>query len=102
MRFFGVLAAVLLGACGRVAYEPMGEAALNDGGDGGDSAVGCPGFVPPPQAGGTTYTVSPAGADTNPGTAGLPFLTIQHAADVVAPGDTVIVEDGVYTGPSGG
>lgn len=48
------------------------------------------------------YYVAPSGSDSNPGTSGAPFQTIQHAADIVNPGDTVIVNDGVYTGPSGG
>ena len=51
----------------------------------------------PPQSGGATYYVSPTGSNTNPGTAELPFRTIQNAADTVNPGDTVIVEDGTYT-----
>src|SRR6184192_2177615 len=44
------------------------------------------------------WDVAPQGNDSNPGTERAPFLTIQRAADVVSPGDTVIVEDGVYTG----
>jgi hypothetical protein len=44
------------------------------------------------------WTVSPTGSDSNSGTEAAPFLTIQKAADVVNPGDTVIVEDGVYSG----
>lgn len=51
---------------------------------------------------GTTYYVSPLGADTNPGTVTQPFATIQRAANVVAPGDTVIVEDGNYRGTGTG
>src|SRR5262245_44369571 len=46
---------------------------------------------------GDTFYVSPTGSDSNPGTEDQPFLTIQKAADVVNPGNTVIVEDGVYT-----
>ncbi len=46
---------------------------------------------------GPTYWVSPSGSDTNPGTQSLPFKTIQRAAGIVNPGDTVIVMDGVYT-----
>src|SRR5204862_7953438 len=42
--------------------------------------------------------VSTSGNDTNAGSETQPFRTIQHAADFVSPGDTVIVEDGVYTG----
>lgn len=42
------------------------------------------------------YYVSPEGSDHNPGSAIMPFKTIQKAADIVEPGDTVIVKDGVY------
>lgn len=50
------------------------------------------------QAAGVTYYVANTGSDTNPGTESQPFRTIQKAANIVNPGDTVIVEDGVYTG----
>lgn len=46
---------------------------------------------------GSTYYVSGAGSDSNSGTFRLPFLTIQRAANLVTPGDTVIVEDGTYS-----
>src|SRR5215467_10050680 len=52
------------------------------------------GSPPPP---GATFYVSPTGSDSNPGTQAQPFRNIQRAADVVNPGNTVIVEDGVYT-----
>jgi parallel beta helix pectate lyase-like protein len=59
---------------------------------------------PPPGCGntgaGVCYHVATTGNDGNPGTAAQPFLTIQHAADIVNPGDGVLVEDGVYTGGS--
>ncbi len=45
------------------------------------------------------YYVDPAGSDSNPGTAEAPFRTIQKAADVVMPGQVVIVRDGVYADP---
>jgi hypothetical protein len=35
-------------------------------------------------------------SDTNPGTIDEPWLTIQHAADVAQPGDTIIVYPGSY------
>jgi len=38
------------------------------------------------------------GNDNNAGTSTAPWRTIQHAADVLNPGDTAIVNDGVYTG----
>ena len=47
--------------------------------------------------GGTTYYVSPTGLDSNQGTSVNPFKTIQKAANIVSPGDTVIVKDGIYT-----
>ena len=45
---------------------------------------------------GTTYYVATNGDDKNPGTFDLPFKTISHAADLVNPGDTVLVRNGVY------
>lgn len=38
----------------------------------------------------------PQASDLNPGTQALPWLTIQHAADVAQPGDTILVEPGDY------
>jgi hypothetical protein len=43
-----------------------------------------------------TYFVAPTGRDDAPGTETNPFQTVQRAADLVNPGDTVIVEDGIY------
>ncbi|MCL5278607.1 MAG: DUF1565 domain-containing protein, partial [Planctomycetes bacterium] len=40
--------------------------------------------------------VAPGAADTNPGTEEKPFQTVQHAADVARPGDTVYVMAGKY------
>jgi len=46
-----------------------------------------------------TYYVSPAGSDQAAGTApGTAWKTLQHAADEVAAGDTVIVLPGTYAG----
>ncbi len=42
--------------------------------------------------------VAVTGNDANAGTQTAPWRTIQHAADVMNAGDTVIVNDGVYTG----
>ncbi|MGH7568305.1 MAG: choice-of-anchor Q domain-containing protein [Gemmatimonadales bacterium] len=53
---------------------------------------------PPPQG---TYYVSPTGSDANSGSATAPFRTIQRAADVVNPGDVVVVDDGVWTDDDG-
>ncbi len=44
-----------------------------------------------------TYYVDPAGKDSNSGSQSSPFKTIQKAADSVRPGDTVLVNPGVYS-----
>lgn len=52
------------------------------------------------------YHVSKTGSDLNKGTPKAPFLTIQHAADLAQPGDTITVHKGLYreeiTPPRGG
>lgn len=45
---------------------------------------------------GKTYYVAPNGSDRNDGSQNAPFRTIQKAADVVRPGDTVYVLAGEY------
>ncbi len=52
-------------------------------------------FMPPS---GEVYYVSVNGNDNNPGTLQKPFRTIQKAANVVKPGDTVYVRGGTYVG----
>jgi Bacterial Ig domain/Pel9A-like, right handed beta helix region len=47
-----------------------------------------------------TYYVAPNGSDSNSGSSASPFKTIQKAANVVNPGDTVIIRNGTYTGSS--
>lgn len=42
------------------------------------------------------YYVAMNGSDNNSGTREMPFRTIQHAADVVQPGDIVTVNSGIY------
>jgi len=44
------------------------------------------------------YYVAPGGADSNSGSAGAPFRTLQKAAEVAVAGDTVMVRPGTYTG----
>ena len=44
----------------------------------------------------STFHVATTGTDTAPGTASAPFRTINHAAALALPGDTVIVHDGTY------
>jgi hypothetical protein len=52
----------------------------------------------------TTYYVSSiTGSDNNAGTSSSAALaTLQDAANLVKPGDTVLVMNGTYTGPAGG
>lgn len=45
-----------------------------------------------------TWHVSPSGSDSADGSLAMPFLTIQHAVDVAAEGDTVRLFDGSYAG----
>lgn len=45
-----------------------------------------------------TYHVAPGGLDSNDGSTGAPWQTLQHAADTVMAGDTVLVDPGDYTG----
>ncbi|MCX7917164.1 MAG: DUF1565 domain-containing protein, partial [bacterium] len=42
------------------------------------------------------YYVSPSGDDKNPGTKEKPFRTIQKAAGIVNPGDTIFILPGEY------
>jgi hypothetical protein len=45
---------------------------------------------------GAQYYVATNGSDSNPGTLAAPFATLQHAASVTQPGDTVFVRQGIY------
>jgi hypothetical protein len=47
-------------------------------------------------AGGSTYYVTPGGSDTGPGTLASPWATLQHAANTVVAGDTVLARAGTY------
>lgn len=51
------------------------------------------------QAQGNSYFVDPGGSDTTgDGSSGNPWQTIQHAADQIAAGDTVLINPGTYNG----
>jgi hypothetical protein len=49
-----------------------------------------------PAGTGKTYYVSPGGDDANAGTREKPFKTIQHAADLAEPGDTILLMNGAF------
>ncbi len=44
----------------------------------------------------TYYVTTTGGSDANPGTLAAPFATIQQAANVAQPGDTVLIHGGTY------
>ena len=44
------------------------------------------------------YYVSPSGNNASAGSSSAPWETLQHAADVVSAGDTVIIRNGAYAG----
>jgi hypothetical protein len=46
----------------------------------------------------STFFVDPNGNDNQAGTQQAPWQTLQHAADLVQPGDTVMVQPGQYAG----
>ena len=50
----------------------------------------------PVRAQAQTYYVSSAGLDGNDGTSAYPWRTIQHGADQLLPGDTLLIAPGVY------
>ena len=44
----------------------------------------------------TEHYVSPSGADSNPGTSGLPFRTVQRGVNAAQAGDIVTIAEGTY------
>jgi len=52
--------------------------------------------IPPNPEESDIYYVAKNGSDNNPGTADLPWSTIQHAADKLTAGDTVYIREGIY------
>jgi hypothetical protein len=48
---------------------------------------------------GRTFYVAQDGDDANAGTEAAPWASLQHAADTLEPGDTVLVKEGTYDDP---
>ncbi len=59
-------------------------------------AAGCASSPEAPASPGGPYYVAPDGDDANPGTEAAPWATLQHAAEVLRPGETVYVRGGLY------
>ncbi len=96
-------------AAGLVTGVGAGTATITatSGGKSGNATVSVTAQQPPPPpppsgscGSNCRYVDGAAGNDANAGTSTAPWRTIQHAADAANPGDTVIVNDGVYTGGS--
>ena len=96
-------------AAGLVTGVSAGTATITatSGGKSGNATVSVTAQQPPPPpppsgscGSNCRYVDGAAGNDANAGTSTAPWRTIQHAADAANPGDTVIVNDGVYTGGS--
>ena len=56
----------------------------------------------PSASAGTVYYLSPSGSDSNPGTATQPWKTFGHALPKLAPGYTLALLNGTYTGSNSG
>jgi Right handed beta helix region len=71
-------------------------AALAACGDGGNEAIPLKTQPPPRPAPPGTFYVSMSGSDRGPGSGERPWRTIQHALDVLRPGETALVRGGSY------
>lgn len=66
---------------------------------GGSGSITVQPYGAPPEIASNVYYVennSPSASDDNPGTEASPWKTIQHAANVLLPGDTVYIKAGTY------
>src|SRR5450432_2628744 len=54
------------------------------------------GFLTTVNARATDYYIAPTGSDSNAGTLGAPFATMQKGADAAGAGDTVYIRGGTY------
>ena len=85
---------------GLVTAKAAGSATITATSEGQNGTAAITVTAPPPGSCVSVchYVDAASGIDANAGTSAAPWRTIQHAADVTNPGDTVIVNDGVYTG----
>jgi parallel beta-helix repeat protein len=56
------------------------------------------GFLTCSHAMGATYYVAAGGSDGNTGSSTAPWATLQHAVEMIGPGDTILVGSGTYAG----
>jgi hypothetical protein len=104
------LAALLGGACGvRGGNVLRAKAGVDGSPDGTNQVDGSPDLAPPPDGGPSepigplmTVYLSPTGADTNPGTADAPWKTFAFALPKLAPGMTLVLQDGTYAAATTG
>lgn len=78
---------------GRTAPDPGTSGRTTKPGTDGDTAA-------KPGTGGRTLFVATTGNDGASGAENAPFATLQHAADLTVPGDTVVILAGRYDGQS--
>jgi uncharacterized protein YjdB len=91
-------AVATVSASGLVTGLVAGTATITATSEGMSGSTALTVTAPAPGCAAACHYVDVTGNDANAGTRTAPWRTIQHAADVTNPGDTVIVNDGVYTG----
>jgi hypothetical protein len=82
-------------SAGDLCNPATGECEAGDGGGDG-SEVGEYYATGRPRLNGVAYYVAPDGDDSNSGGLESPWATIQHAGEMMEPGDIVYIRDGVY------
>ena len=103
-RIFLVLPLLLLAACNANSGALLDEEPLviwiPQPGSGGIEVTAAPLADPPTPvpSPGQVFYVAPNGSDADDGSLATPWLTIQHAVNNVAPGDTIRLHSGTYAG----
>jgi parallel beta-helix repeat protein len=96
----GSYAVTLTAASGLLVHTATLTLSVDSSSTGGSPSTGgsTGALLPPPlpQSSGATFSVSTSGSDSNPGTATSPWRTVQHALNVLQPGQTALVHAGTY------